>query len=303
VATPSSTLADERVTKARCPHCAHEKIFTGHIIDSLACPKCEAQMTIVATTGTTLSEAADAMDAAAAQLPPEKVERPRQQPLPGLPMLDEHAALEMLFDLDEDIDKQAAKVQRWKDGYDAEKKTLLSLEVKRATASRTLRDRRAMYESPAAAEADERGPSEAPLLGTDASPASEVAASDPSSAAQEPPTLGFLHDLLLKAGADVSVIAMATWSTAQLEEALDWAHAQFDATQRDKPGHHTSVRWPDHVSAGASSTLEGLANEEPEPARVIPKRHAKKTAAQIVGGALGGARGIKAPVRKKGRRK
>ena|SRR5215471_4144704 len=54
---------------------------------------------------------------------------------------------------------------------------------------------------------------------------------------------------LRKAGAtNVTIDAVATWSSDERDAARTWAFEQLDARDRDKPGHTTSVRWPEHVS-------------------------------------------------------
>jgi hypothetical protein len=79
-----------------------------------------------------------------------------------------------------------------------------------------------------------------------------------------------LQQLLSKAGADVSVEDVAGWTSELREEAATWASEQIEAKAKDKPGHHTSVRWPEHVSR---------AHNGPEAPRARP-RHATKAARQ-----------------------
>lgn len=76
-------------------------------------------------------------------------------------------------------------------------------------------------------------------------------------------TFGPLRDLLKQAGAIVSTDLMAAWTPEQCDEASEWARAQIAATAKDKPGHHTSVRWPDHVAEGraAGGLRPGYADE------------------------------------------
>lgn len=68
-----------------------------------------------------------------------------------------------------------------------------------------------------------------------------------------------LQRLLAAAGADACTLeALAAWTPEQVDEASTWARAQIGATLKDKPGHHTSVRWPDHVAAADHPSPKGL---------------------------------------------
>jgi hypothetical protein len=108
-----------------------------------------------------------------------------------------------------------------------------------------------------------------PLMefGTDCAPL--LAAASDNDDDMAPATL---QQLLSKAGADVSLEDVEGWSTEQRDEAATWATDQIEASEKDKPGHHTSVRWPDHVS---------LAHNGPELRAQRPRpRHATKAARQ-----------------------
>lgn len=58
-----------------------------------------------------------------------------------------------------------------------------------------------------------------------------------------------IHEKLREAGANVTAAAIQSWTSEQRIDAFTWAEAQLAASAKDKPGRHTSVRWPEHVSA------------------------------------------------------
>lgn len=58
-----------------------------------------------------------------------------------------------------------------------------------------------------------------------------------------------LQQLLAAAGATIALDTLVDWTPEQCDEASEWARSQAEAIAKDKPGHHTSVKWPEHVSA------------------------------------------------------
>lgn len=83
-----------------------------------------------------------------------------------------------------------------------------------------------------------------------------------------------LAKLLAKAGANVNVTDVEAWTGRQFDDAAAWARAQITENETADPGHSTSVKWPDHVSAAHQG-------EKREPARQRLHSHAagkKKTA-------------------------
>ena len=69
-----------------------------------------------------------------------------------------------------------------------------------------------------------------------------------------------MQRLLAAAGAAVPLDAIDAWTQPEVDDAHDWAVAQIAAHEKDRPGHSTSVRWPDHVSA---ATLHSPKGSEP----------------------------------------
>lgn len=84
-----------------------------------------------------------------------------------------------------------------------------------------------------------------------------------------------LQELLHQAGAVILLGAIAAWSETQRDEAHTWATAQIAARAKDKPGHRSSVRWPEHVSAASGSRVPPA--EKPERAhRTLHSHQSKK---------------------------
>lgn len=77
-----------------------------------------------------------------------------------------------------------------------------------------------------------------------------------------------LQQLLAQAGATVPVDTLASWTAEECDEASAWARAQIEAHASDDPGHHTSVQWPDHVSAAHHEAHAPAPIDEPAPAPV-----------------------------------
>jgi molybdopterin converting factor small subunit len=310
-ATTEPNLTLERATKARCPHCQHEKVFTGSVIDSLACPKCETQMTIVAATGPTVDEALKAFETAAAALPAEKVERgPRQQTIPGLkPKFDWESAMRSILDARYEVRVSAARVEQkagekklaekvhaektaalhqLEDDY-AQRVKELEEEAERQAAQAEV-DRFADEGNPhdpdatpavdaATAATEERETAEATPLGTDAAPASEESAS--ASAFDEALEDDYaqrakLQALMTEAGAVVPLGKIAAWTQEERVLAAVWATEQLAANIRAGDNQIISVQWPDHVSR------DRVQNE------LEPKRKKPKRAAVVSGGQRGG---------------
>lgn len=84
-----------------------------------------------------------------------------------------------------------------------------------------------------------------------------------------------LQDLLKQAGAVVLLDQIAAWTEPQRDAAHTWATAQIAAAKKDKPGHRTSVRWPEHVAAASGSRVPPA--EPPERAhRKLHSHQSKK---------------------------
>lgn len=96
---------------------------------------------------------------------------------------------------------------------------------------------------------------EAPLIGLEQPESADevVDALDASSAAD----VGPLHELLFQAGARIDPLLLPEWTPDQIDDASEWARAQIAATAADEPGRHTSVKWPDHVSAAHHESAAG----------------------------------------------
>jgi len=66
-----------------------------------------------------------------------------------------------------------------------------------------------------------------------------------------------LQSRLRKAGARVSLRAIAGWTSTQKADAALWADAQIAATAKDTD-RQTSVRWPDHVGVAHQERAHAL---------------------------------------------
>jgi hypothetical protein len=325
-------LAIAGTTKARCPACGTEVTWSSPEDAVGTCPKCTAPLVVVAATGSTIAEA---IELAEQQLP-EAVERsPRQPSLPGLAGIDAEAALKMLFEIDDEIDRQTTKVERRKSDYDTERKTLTALQEKRSAASRQFRDRiqdadPSRPKAPCEWERDHgrpcpicRAPNALPLTHAGVLDRAIDLAQKPGSVypcATDLRTLlavyGRVHLLpeeVERIPTGPAILDLLVWCrdvTQPRPTLLGTPHVIGDVAGQCADcgaiSHELAVTfgypdgWPVGTLVGTDCPGKPVEEDEPEPARRIPKRHKAKASA-AVGGQTGGARGKKAPARK-GRR-